>query len=132
MSCTDPIADALTVIRNGLMAGKDNVSFPHSRIKEGICRVLEEEGYIARADVLETQPARTINVQLKYSDDGEGVIHAIKRISKPGRRLYTKSTELKPIIGGFGISIVSTSKGVLSDRAARAAKVGGEVICTVH
>ena len=126
MSCTDPIADALTVIRNGLMAGKEQVTFPHSKIKEGICRVLAEEGYISRADVLDTKPARQIQVQLKYSDLGECVIHEIKRISKPGRRLYSKSTDLKPIIGGFGISIIS--RGVCR----RAAKVGGEVLCTVH
>ena len=130
MSCTDPIADALTMIRNGLMAGKSTVTIPHSRIKEGICRVLEEEGYIARADVLETQPARSIQVQLKYSDEGEVVIHEIKRISKLVV-VCTKTLNSSPS------SVVShfyrvDLEGCLSDRAARAAKVGGEVLCTVH
>jgi small subunit ribosomal protein S8 len=131
MSCTDPIADMLTVIRNGVIAAKDAVAFPHSNIKAGICQVLQEEGFIARFDVLDTKPGRTIRVQLKYSSDGEQVIHEIRRVSSPGRRLYRPHAELKPIIRGYGISILSTSKGVLSDRACREAKVGGEVICIV-
>lgn len=132
MSCSDPIADMITVIRNGVMVGKTEVSVPHSKIKEGICQVLVDEGYVTRFDVLETQPAKTIKVNLKYGPTGEQVIHEIRRVSKPGRRIYRKRAELRPIINGFGISVVSTSKGVLSDRACRAGNIGGEVLFTVR
>lgn len=131
MSCSDPIADMLTCIRNAVGANKSSVKFPHSRIKEGICKVLQDEGYIGRFDVLDTQPARTIKVQLKYGQDGERVINEIRRVSKPGCRVYSGGRTLKPVINGFGISILSTSKGVLSDRHCRSGNIGGEVICTV-
>lgn len=132
MSCTDPIADMLTVIRNGIMAGKDLVAFPHSRVKEGIAKVLQEEGYISRFEVLDTLPSRTIKVHLKYGPNGEQVIHELRRVSKPGRRIYSSKTELKPVCGGFGIRVLSTSKGILSDRACRQANLGGEVLCVLH
>jgi small subunit ribosomal protein S8 len=131
MSCTDPIADLLTVIRNGLAAGKKSVTVPHSVIKQGICRVLKDEGYIGNCDVLDTKPARSLKIQLKYGANGEAVIHDIKRVSTAGRRHYAGRKELRPIIRGFGISIVTTSRGILSDRACRQQKLGGEVICTV-
>jgi len=131
MSCTDPIADMLTIIRNGLMAGKKAVTVKHSQIKTGICQVLKDEGYIERFDVLDTKPARSLQVQLKYGAGGEGVIHNIKRISTPGCRIYLGKAQLKPIIRGFGISILSTSKGILSDRACRKQNLGGEVICII-
>jgi small subunit ribosomal protein S8 len=121
----------LTVIRNGVMAEKDVVNVPHSKIKVGICQVLVDEGYIRRFDVLDTQPAKTIKVALKYGPEGEHVIREIKRVSKPGCRVYRSRSELKPIIHGYGISIVSTSKGVLSDRACHSGNIGGEVLCTV-
>ncbi|MDA3959559.1 MAG: 30S ribosomal protein S8 [Planctomycetota bacterium] len=132
MSCSDPIADMLTVIRNGVMAAKDTVSFPHSRLKVSICEVLKDEGYLSRVEILETQPAKTITVGLKYDDDGMSVIHQIKRISRPGKRVYRNRKDLKPVIRGFGITVVSTSRGVLSDRAARAANIGGEVLCEIR
>lgn len=132
MSCSDPIADMLTVIRNGAQAGHNRVKFPHSKIKAGICQVLLDEGYITRFETMDTVPARTLQVHLKYSEEGEQVIHEIKRISKPGCRIYRSGKDLKPVINGFGISIVSTSKGVLSDRVCRASNMGGEVLCTVH
>jgi small subunit ribosomal protein S8 len=132
MSCSDPIADMLTIIRNGVMAGKKKVAFSHSRIKEGLARVLVEEGYLSRFEVLDTEPARTINVYLKYGKDGEQVIHEIRRVSRPGRRLYRGRKDLKPVLAGYGISVVSTSKGVLSDRACREANLGGEVLCVLH
>lgn len=132
MSCSDPIADMLTIIRNGVQAGKNTVSFPHSKIKEGICGVLKDEGYIGRVDVLDTKPARTITVALKYSSESEPVIAEIKRVSKPGCRVYSGQKGIKPVINGFGISILSTSKGVLSDRACRSGNIGGEVLCTVR
>jgi len=131
MSCTDPIADMLTIIRNGLMAGKKTVTVIHSRLKIGICQVLKDEGYIERFEQLETQPARTIQIALKYGPRGEGAIHDLVRVSTPGCRVYAGKSELKPIIRGFGISILSTSKGILSDRVCRAQRIGGEVLCVV-
>ena len=132
MSCTDPIADMLTIIRNGLMAGKKTVALKHSNLKAGICQVLKDEGYIERFDVLDTKPARTIQVGLKYAGNGESAIHQLERVSTPGRRVYRGKAELKPIIRGFGISILSTSRGILSDRACRKQNLGGEVLCTVQ
>jgi len=132
MSCTDPIADMLTVIRNGLMANKPTVKVKHSQIKQGICQVLKDEGYITRIDVLETKPAKTLQIGLKYGPGGEAVIHHVTRVSTPGLRRYAGRGELKPILRGMGISIISTSQGILSDRAARKRKLGGEVICTVQ
>ena len=131
MSCTDPIADMLTVIRNGLQANKANVTVPHSVIKTGICKVLKSEGYISVFDVLDTKPARSIKIGLKYGSHGESVITELKRVSRSGRRSYTGSKGIKPIIRGYGITILTTSRGVLSDRDCRKQKLGGEVICTV-
>jgi small subunit ribosomal protein S8 len=131
MSCTDPIADMLTVIRNGVLAAKDQVEVPHSRIKEGIAKVLKAEGFISEAKVLDTKPARTLRLSLRYGMDGEPAIHDIDRVSTSGRRVYTARTGLKPIIRGFGISVVSTSQGILSDRDCRKRRLGGEVLCTV-
>jgi small subunit ribosomal protein S8 len=132
MSCTDPIADMLTVIRNGLMANLATVTVPHSGVKVGILQVLKDEGYLSRFDILDTKPAKTIQVTLKYGPGGEAVIHDITRVSTPGHRQYAGRTELKPVIRGFGIQIVSTSSGILSDRACRKRKLGGEVLCTVQ
>jgi small subunit ribosomal protein S8 len=131
MSCTDPIADMLTVIRNGLMANKTTVTVPHSVIKTGILQVLKTEGYISKFDVLDTKPAKSIKVGLKYGPKGEAVITEIRRVSTSGRRAYTGAKKIAPIIRGFGITILTTSKGVLSDREARKQKLGGEVLCTV-
>jgi small subunit ribosomal protein S8 len=131
MSCTDPIADMLTVIRNGLQANKNTVTVPHSIIKTGILQVLKTEGYIMKFDVLDTKPAKTIKVGLKYGPHGEAVITELRRVSTSGRRSYAGAQELKPIMRGFGISIITTSKGVVSDREARKQKLGGEVLCIV-
>jgi small subunit ribosomal protein S8 len=131
MSQTDPIADLLTVIRNGLAANKKSVKVPFSTIKQGILQVLKDEGFVSSFDVLDTKPARTIQVALKYGPAGEAVIHEITRVSTPGLRQYAGRLELKPIIRGFGISIISTSKGILSDRAARKQRIGGEVLAIV-
>ncbi|HAT11432.1 MAG TPA: 30S ribosomal protein S8 [Planctomycetes bacterium] len=131
MSCTDPIADMLTVIRNGLLAAKGQVDVPYSRIKEGVAKVLKAEGFVSDISVLDTKPARTLRVVLKYGQDGEPAIHAIDRISTSGRRIYAGRSDLKPIIRGFGISVVSTSQGILSDRDCRKRKLGGEVLCSV-
>lgn len=131
MSCTDPIGDLLTIIRNGLLAAKDAVDAPHSNIKQGICQVLKDEGYISRVEVLDTKPARTLRIGLKYGPGGEPVIHAVSRVSTPGLRRYADRSQLKPILKGMGISILSTSQGILSDRDCRKRKLGGEVICIV-
>ncbi len=131
MSCTDPIADMLTVIRNGVLAAKSQVDVPYSKIKDGIAKVLNTEGFVGTVSVLDTKPARTLRIVLKYGQDGEPVIHAIDRISTGGRRIYAPRTELKPIIRGFGIAVISTSQGILSDRDCRKRKLGGEVLCSV-
>jgi small subunit ribosomal protein S8 len=122
----------LTVIRNGLLANQASVKIPHSNLKQGVCEVLKEEGYIARVDVLDTKPGKTIQVGLKYGPGGEPVIHEISRVSTPGLRRYAGRRDLKPILRGMGISIISTSQGILSDRAARKRKLGGEVLCVVQ
>ncbi len=131
MSQTDPIADMLTVIRNGLLANKATITVPHSVIKTGILKVLKTEGYIAGFDVLDTKPAKSIKVGLKYGPHGESVINELRRVSTSGRRSYTGSKAIAPVIRGFGITILTTSKGVLSDREARKQKLGGEVLCIV-
>jgi small subunit ribosomal protein S8 len=131
MSCTDPIADMLTVIRNGLLAAKNQVDVPHSRIKEGIAKVLKAEGYVSEVTTLDTKPAKTLRIVLKYGTQGEPAIHAIDRVSTGGRRVYSGRSNLKPIIRGFGVSILSTSQGILSDRDCRKRKLGGEVLCNV-
>jgi small subunit ribosomal protein S8 len=131
MSCTDPIADMLTVIRNGLLANKTTITVPHSIIKTGILQVLKTEGYILKFDVLDTKPARTIKVGLKYGPHGESVITEIRRVSTSGRRAYTGAAKIAPVIRGYGITILTTSRGVVSDRDARKQKLGGEVLCVV-
>ncbi|MFG0262480.1 MAG: 30S ribosomal protein S8 [Novipirellula sp. JB048] len=129
---TDPIADMLTRIRNAVRVEKPYVDIPSSRVKRGVADVLKREGFIWDwKDVDEENPSPTLRLELKYGPNGERVIQSIKRISKPGRRLYSHSKELRPILGGMGISIISTSKGVVSDREARRDNVGGEVLCEV-
>lgn len=131
MSQTDPIADMLTVIRNGLLANKASITVPHSVIKTGILKVLKTEGYISGFDVLDTKPAKSIKVGLKYGPHGESVINELRRVSTSGRRTYTGARSIAPVIRGYGITILTTSKGVLSDREARKQKLGGEVLCVV-
>lgn len=127
---TDPIADMLTRIRNGQRAGKVSVLMPSSKLKSSIARVLKDEGYIADFQVKEDAGKSVMNVDLKYYE-GRPVIDNIKRVSRPGLRIYKAKDELPTVQGGLGVAIVSTSKGVMSDRAARAAGEGGEVLCYV-
>lgn len=130
MSMTDPVADMLTRIRNGQSAGKKSVSMPSSKLKVAIAKVLKEEGYVAEYST-ETEGSHTkMTVVLKYFN-GVPVIEKVKRISKPGLRIYKSKDELPKVLGGLGIAIVSTSNGVMTDRAARAIGHGGEVLCTV-
>lgn len=131
MSLQDPIADMLTSIRNAQMMGIHSVNVPHSRLKCEVLRVLKEEGYIADYITVEQANKRNINVTLKYYQ-GLPVIEKIKRISRPALRVYHGYEKLPLVRGGLGIAIVSTPNGVMTDKSARAHKVGGEVLCTVE
>jgi small subunit ribosomal protein S8 len=131
MNNQDPIADMLTRIRNANRVGRRLVLIPKSKICNGIAQVLKEEGYIDDFDVIDDERQGTIRVKLKYSMSGEKVIHALDRASKPGRRIYRAVDDLPRILNGMGIAVVSTSKGVMSDRKARENNVGGELLCTV-
>lgn len=131
MSLSDPIADMLTRIRNAGRAGKKQVNIRASKVCEGICSVLKGEGYIEDYKRIEDTKQGILRVYLKYGPRGEKVLGDIQRVSRPGRRVYRPATELPRPLNGLGVSIVSTSHGVLSDRQARQANVGGEVLCTV-
>ncbi|HET7687919.1 MAG TPA: 30S ribosomal protein S8 [Candidatus Macondimonas sp.] len=131
MSMTDPIADMLTRIRNAQRAGKAQVSMPLSRSKQAIARLLLEEGYVANMQVIEEGVKSTLSLELKYFD-GRPVIEHLERISRPGLRIYRRTDELPSVLGGLGVAIVSTSKGLMTDRTARAQGMGGEVVCTVY
>lgn len=128
---TDPIADMLTRIRNALMIERPHVDVPHSTVKTGIADVLQREGYIWDYEILETEPAKTLRINLKYSPTGERVIQKISRVSKPGRRVYCESRKLPEILQGMGICILSTNQGMLSSREAKTKNVGGEILCEV-
>jgi small subunit ribosomal protein S8 len=145
---TDPIADMLTRIRNANRIERPWVDMPSTRLKQRIAQVLQDEGFIRdykvgkmaadesghetfREDAGATGPHVILRVELKYGEEGERVIRHIQRASKPGRRLYRRCAELKPVLDGLGIAVVSTSKGLMSDRQARAQRLGGELICTV-
>jgi small subunit ribosomal protein S8 len=131
MNNQDPIADMLTRIRNANRVGRRLVLIPKSKICTGIAQVLREEGYIEEFDVIDDERQGQIRVKLKYSTSGEKVIHTLDRESKPGCRVYRKVGDLPKILNGMGIVVISTSKGVMSDRKAREANVGGELLCTV-
>ncbi|WP_292949270.1 MULTISPECIES: 30S ribosomal protein S8 [unclassified Neptuniibacter] len=129
MSMQDTLADMFTRIRNGHMAEKQAVSMPSSKVKVSIAEVLKDEGYITEYSV-EGDVKPVLNIELKYFE-GKPVIEEIKRVSRPGLRIYKNANELPQVSNGLGVAIISTSKGVMADRAARSAGVGGEVICTV-
>ncbi len=129
MSMQDPISDMLTRLRNAQMAGKKFVEMPGSKLKAAVAKVLVDEGYVASFD-LDTDGKPRLSIELKYFD-GKPVIAEIQRVSKPSLRRYSGKGELPTVRGGLGVAIVSTSHGVMTDRAARAAGVGGEVLCTV-
>ncbi|SCZ68116.1 30S ribosomal protein S8 [Thiohalomonas denitrificans] len=130
MSMTDPIADMLTRIRNGLHAGKVEVSMPSSKLKQAVGNVLKDEGYVSDLSVQDIDGKPVLSVVLRYYQ-GKPVIENIQRVSRPGLRIYKGKDELPKVMGGLGIAIVSTSAGVMTDRAARAAGHGGEVLCEV-
>ena len=130
MSMTDPIADMLTRIRNGLAAGKTEVSMPFSKQKQAIAQLLKDEGFVVDFAKAEAEGKAVLTVDLKYFE-GKPVIEKIKRVSRPGLRIYKGKDDLPKVMGGLGIAIVSTSEGVMTDRAARSKGFGGEVICIV-
>lgn len=127
---TDPIADMLTRIRNGLSVHQAEVIVPYSGVKQAILAVLKAEAYIDDFEVSQTFP-KTIRVKLRYRQ-GKPVITQLKRLSKPGRRLYVKAKNLPPTLGGYGLTIVTTSQGIMSEKTAKTQKLGGEVICQIY
>lgn len=134
MTMTDPIADMLTRIRNASQAYHDTATLASSKIKVGIARILTEEGYIAGYEVIEPgegEVSKSLRITLKYGDDRERSLSGVRRISKPGLRVYAKSTRLPRVLGGLGIAIISTSAGLMTDRQAHARSVGGEVLAYV-
>ena len=128
---TDPIADMLTRIRNAVSVERPNVEMPISKVKSNLADVLKREGYIWDWKAEDGKPVGQLQIDLKYGPSGEKVIRHVKRVSKPGCRVYSSARDLRPVLNGLGISIVSTSKGLLSDREARQQKVGGEILCEI-
>ena len=131
MTMTDPIADMLTRIRNANVVKHETVDVPASNMKKELARILLEEGFIRGYDVIEDGKQGIIRIQLKYGPEGERVITGLKKISKPGMRVYAANHEIPKVLNGLGISVISTSKGILTDKQARKENVGGEVICYV-
>jgi len=128
----DPVGDMLTRLRNASRARHDKVVIPHSKLKVEIARVLKDEGYIGEYTVHEQAPQNEISVQLKYGQDRAPAITGIRRVSKPGLRRYVAVREIPQVLGGLGVSILSTSRGIMVDSEARKQKVGGELLCTVY
>jgi len=131
MSMTDPIADMLTRIRNANMVKHQKVDIPSSTMKVNIASVLKQEGYIKNYKVISDNLQGVLRIYLKYINDKDGVINEIKRVSKPGGRVYLKSDEIPVVKSGLGVAIISTSKGIVTDSVARKAGLGGEIVCTV-
>ena len=129
MSMTDPVADLLSRIRTAHVAKHDRLDVPASKLKAEICSLLKEQGYISKFEILDEDPIKQqIRVFLKYTDQGEPTIRNMKRVSKPGRRVYRGADDLRPVLSGLGVGIVSTSQGLLTDKEARQKRVGGEVL----
>ena len=131
MSMSDPLADMLTRLRNAVMVKFDSVQMPSSTVKVGVAKVLKEEGYIRDYHVIGDEVQDILKVDLKYGPNRETVITGLKRVSKPGLRKYAKVNEIPKVLDGFGIAIISTSKGIVTDKTARALNSGGEIICEV-
>lgn len=131
MPVTDPVADMLTRIRNALVVKRDSIDVPMSKTKKSIAQILLTEGFIKGYEIIDEGAQGTIRITLKYGPNGEKVINGLKKISKPGLRVYAKHDEIPKVLGGLGIAIISTSKGVITDREARAASVGGEVVAYI-
>ena len=131
MNVIDPISDLLNRLRNGMRAGHERVDMPASRLKEDVLKVLAEEGYIVSYRRVEEKGRPVLRVGLKYDGDGEPIVNGLERVSKPGRRVYARSAGMPEVLGGLGVAIVSTSKGITTGQKARAAKIGGEVLAHV-
>jgi small subunit ribosomal protein S8 len=132
MTMTDPISDLMTRIRNAQLVKHDRLDVPASRVKAEICRILKEQGYILDFSIASDDAGRdVIRVFLKYNDEGEPAIRKLRRVSRPGRRVYRGADDLRPVLNGIGIGIVSTSSGLLTDAEARRNRVGGEVLCEI-
>jgi small subunit ribosomal protein S8 len=131
MSMSDPIADMLTRIRNGIMASHDAVDIPGSKLKMNIAKILKSEGFIKNYKVLPGKRYSMIRIFLKYDDKGESVIAGLKRVSKPSARIYAKSDKIPLVLNGLGMNIISTSNGIMTDRQARKMGIGGEVLCSI-
>jgi len=132
MSFTDPVADFLTRIRNGIGARQQKIDAPASKLKVEIARILKEEGYISNFKTVEEEGRKMVRVFLKYGQDGKAVITYIQRVSRPGCRIYVGKGEIPRVLGGLGVNILTTPKGVMTGRQARRDGVGGEVLCNVH
>jgi len=131
MNTTDSIADLLTSIRNAIRAGHEKTEFPASRQREAVLKLLSDEGYVGGYKTVTVEKHARLQVKLKYDHEGEPVIGGLKRVSKPGRRVYRNAVEIDPVLVGMGMSIVSTSRGLMSDRQARESKLGGEVLFNI-
>lgn len=131
MGMTDPLADMLTRIRNGCMVKKKTVDVPASKIKSDIAKVLKDEGYIKTFKTIKDDKQGVLRITLKYDDEKNSVVEGIKRVSKPGCRVYARGKDVPKVINGYGIAIVSTSKGLMVDREARKSNTGGEILCNV-
>lgn len=131
MSMTDPLADMLTRIRNAGMVKFETVEMPLSKVKTGVAAILKKEGFINDYQVLDTDTQGVLRIEMKYDQNNERIITNLKRISKPGRRIYVKHDKIPKVMSGLGIAIISTSKGIFTDKEARAMKIGGELLCEV-
>jgi len=127
----DPISDLLNRLRNGMTAGHERVEIPASRLREDLLRVLAEEGYIASYRRVDEKGRPWLRVGLKYDPEGEPIVTGLERVSRPGRRVYAAAKEIPEVLGGLGISIVSTSKGIVTGKAARESRLGGEILCNI-
>ncbi len=130
-TATDPISDLLNRLRNGMRAGHERVDLPASRLKEDLLKVLQDEGYVASYRRVEEKGRPVLRVVLKYDSEGEPVVNGLERVSRPGRRVYAPAKQIPEVLGGLGISIVSTSRGILTGRKARESRLGGEILCNV-
>jgi small subunit ribosomal protein S8 len=131
MKTSDPLSDLLNRLRNGMRAGHDRVDVPASRIKEDVLRVLADEGYIGSWRRVDEKGRPILRVGLKYDPEGVPIVAGLERVSRPGRRIYAPAKEIPEVLGGLGISIISTSRGIVTGRKARESRVGGEILCNV-
>ncbi len=131
MKTSDPLSDLFTRLRNGMRSGHDRVDVPASRLKEEVLKVLEQEGFVASYRRVEEEGRPVLRVGLKYDHDGEPIVAGLERVSRPGRRVYAKADAIPKVLGGLGVSIVSTSQGIVTDKKAREKRLGGELLCNV-